>query len=239
MPFSDILNDEIDPESPITTSLMNRLRDNPLVRDLQVFSTPGSFTWTRPEGCNGAIVICVGGGGGGAGRLNSASGNGSNGGSSSFGSFFTSGGGSGGNRSSILTPSGGSVVTGTFSPQIAINGQKGFYATASGGVLDPFLGGSGGSSFFGSGGMAGSSNDSSSGTGFGSGGGGCSDTSQAPERCHGGASGATAIAFISSGITTDVSVTVGAGGSGGSSGGGNGAGGVVAVYSLFDVQAAF
>lgn len=37
--------------------------------NIQVFKTPGAFTWTKPDGCTHVDVICIGaGGGGGSGR---------------------------------------------------------------------------------------------------------------------------------------------------------------------------
>ena len=73
--YTTIADTEVDVDSPITQSLMERLRDNPLsiqerdnsapqipVQRLQVFTASGTFT--VPSGVEFVEVICTGGGGG-------------------------------------------------------------------------------------------------------------------------------------------------------------------------------
>ena len=69
MAYSEIADTAIDADSPITTGLMTKLRDNPLfIGDQQTFTSSG--TWTKPTETNRgqyAYVQVWGAGGGGAG----------------------------------------------------------------------------------------------------------------------------------------------------------------------------
>lgn len=80
---------------PITAS-----RTAPAVGQI-AFTTPGTYSWTVPNGVTSVSVVTVGGGGGG-----SSGGAATNGGLSSFGSFAIATGGTGG-TSSMTTRSGG------------------------------------------------------------------------------------------------------------------------------------
>ena len=66
--YSPILDSEIDAESPITESLMTRLRDNPLALEGEDYTElTGSGTYTVPSDVNLLKVILIGGGSGGRG----------------------------------------------------------------------------------------------------------------------------------------------------------------------------
>lgn len=68
MAYSPILDSEIDAESPITESLMFRLRDNPLSFVQQSFTVlTGSGTYNVPADTTLLRVVAVSGGGGGSG----------------------------------------------------------------------------------------------------------------------------------------------------------------------------
>lgn len=73
--YTDITNGQVDVDSPITSSLMTALRNNPLAiaerdttapqmffRTSQQFTSSG--TWTRPSNVGAVLVEVVGGGGG-------------------------------------------------------------------------------------------------------------------------------------------------------------------------------
>lgn len=75
--YTTITNAEVDPESPVTSFLANRWRDNPIaiaeratgaprvkVPDVEILT--GSGSWVVPAGISRVIAIVVGGGGGGA-----------------------------------------------------------------------------------------------------------------------------------------------------------------------------
>ncbi|EHP94867.1 hypothetical protein [Methylorubrum extorquens] len=87
-----------------------------------VFSTPGSFTWTAPEGASRARVIAVGGGGGGGGAANNGAGAGGGGGGyvegtvvvvagQIYGGLVGAGGGRGQASGQAATPGGTSSFT--------------------------------------------------------------------------------------------------------------------------------
>jgi collagen type VII alpha len=163
--------------------------------DIQVFSTPGAFTWTKPLGAKSVhVAVISGGGGGGSGRM-SAAGSPASGG----------GGGGGGGRSSVTLSAallgasengvvgvggtGGASVT---SVGLGINGSPGtpsnfglwVYAEKGGNGLAGGAGGAGGSAgagggraiFVGGAGASGSAtgvgSNAGSNTGAGGGGGG-------------------------------------------------------------------
>jgi len=217
MAYNEILDTEIQPNAPITTSLMTRLRDNPLVRSIQVFTSSG--TWTKPQGCEQVLVISVGGGGGGGDGSN----NGSNGGNSSFGSFHTA---NGGNANSGDTGGDGGNASGA---TININGGDGGDARqndASGSDLINRPAGHGGSSILG-GGPRGGRN----GQVYGSGGGGRSGVGS--NAGGAGGAGGACIDFIETGLGATETVTVGAGGNGSSAGNVDGADGIVIVWEFY------
>ena len=60
-----ITDEQIDPESPVTSELMTALRDN-AGADIQTFTASG--TWTKPDSTALVFVYLWGGGGGGASR---------------------------------------------------------------------------------------------------------------------------------------------------------------------------
>ena len=77
MAYNEILDSEVQPEAPITSSLGFRFRDNPLsiaAREvgaphmapprIVVLEAGTSGNWTVPDDCYGIRVTCVGGGGG-------------------------------------------------------------------------------------------------------------------------------------------------------------------------------
>lgn len=77
MAYNEILDSEVQPEAPITSSLGFRFRDNPLsvaAREvgaphmapprIVVLAAGTSGNWTVPDDCYGIRVTCVGGGGG-------------------------------------------------------------------------------------------------------------------------------------------------------------------------------
>lgn len=236
MAYNEIADTEIQPNAPITTSLMTRLRDNPLVRSMQIFTTSG--TWARPQGCEQAIVIVVGGGGGGASTGGLSAVDGDDGGNSSFGSHALANGGFGG-LGGGGEARGGRGVTG----DILLRGDGGGLAqtdTVGGSYITPGTsGGFGGGSFL-SGQRAGRHNDGNgrSADSYGGGGSGGYDGGvSAP--ANGGAGAGTAIAFIQSGLGSTETVTIGAGGAGGAAplgtdrDGGDGHDGIVIVWELY------
>lgn len=107
--YSTILNSEIDPDSPITTALMTKIRDNPLAigegasgapkllrNAMRVAYFSASGTFNVPADVTQVWVEVAGAGGGGAGHNTSIATAGSAGGSSSFGAFCSATGGAGG-----------------------------------------------------------------------------------------------------------------------------------------------
>jgi len=60
-----ITDEQIDPESPVTSELLTALRDN-AGADIQTFTASG--TWTKPDSTALVFVYLWGGGGGGASR---------------------------------------------------------------------------------------------------------------------------------------------------------------------------
>jgi hypothetical protein len=191
--------------------------------DVQFFTASG--TWTKPSGCNSALVFVTGGGGGGAGAISSRSYGGSTGGTSSFGSHCSATGGSGGpgstSNANIGSAQGGVGSSGNFNirggggcaQQYGRNGSEGTFF----GIVTP-TGGPGGSSFWGGGGQG------TDGTGinaggvgsFGGGGAagayGSQSSGETNRGCASGAAGGTAVKWIPSGLSATEAVTVGAGG---------------------------
>ena len=182
------------------------------------FSSPGTFSWTAPEGVTSVCVVCVGGGGGGG--TNSAD--------------ASSGGGGGGlgykNNITVVPGTAYTVVVGSGGAVLAAGGQSYFNSAAtvagnggSAGVNGTAAGGAGGT-FVGDGGANGgqggdsSINDATNSTPEAGAGGGAGGYSAAGGR----GAGAQAAA------TTGTASTGGGGGGGGSpdSGAAGGGGGV-------------
>jgi hypothetical protein len=188
------------------------------LKNVQVFTSSG--TYTRTAGVTTAVVIAVGGGGGGKGSGDNATagGNGGNGGTTSFGSHVSAAGGSGSTGTA-----GGAGGTGGTGAIIAIPGQ-------------------GGGSFFAQGGGQGggrssiaTTNPGNAGSRGGGGSGaynvGCTNTYAG----GGGGQGETCIDYITTVGATET-VTIGAGGTagaavgGGGRAGGAGGAGYIIVY---------
>ncbi|MDD5273580.1 MAG: hypothetical protein PHU14_12780, partial [Methylovulum sp.] len=78
MAYSEIADSEIDQDSPITTGLMTKLRNNPLfIGDQQTFTSSG--TWTKPTATSRGqyAYVQVWGAGGGGGTTSNGGGGGS------------------------------------------------------------------------------------------------------------------------------------------------------------------
>lgn len=182
------------------------------------FTSPGTFSWTAPEGVTSVCVVCVGGGGGGGTNAADAS----------------SGGGGGGlgykNNITVVPGTAYTVVVGSGGAVLAAGGQSYFNSAAtvagnggSSGVNGTAAGGAGGT-FVGDGGANGgqggdsSTNDNTNSTPEAGAGGGAGGYSAAGGR----GAGAQAAA------TTGTASTGGGGGGGGSpdSGAAGGGGGV-------------
>lgn len=176
--------------------------------NIQVYSTPGIYTWTKPANVNKVYVKVWGGGGGGGGDVLP----GSIGGTSSFAGVATlqATGGTGG-ISQAGDPGVGGMGSGG-----AVNMKGG--AGIRGQII---VGGKGGN-----GGMAGGGG---SGDGIAPGGGGGGGQGYPGQRygASGGGGGGYSEGLVS--VTGDVTVTVGTGGAEGT-GGGSGGSGMVIVY---------
>jgi hypothetical protein len=198
------------------------------LKNVQVFTSSG--TYTRTAGVTTAVALVVGGGGGGKGATGkTAGGNGGNGGTSSFGSHVTALGGTGSTGTT-----GGAGGTGGTGATIAIKGQGGGagFAFAVGSNIGS-LGGSAG----GQGGGAGVRSNSAGNAGVrGGGGSGGADTdgtvcAEGSYAGGGGGQGETCIKYITSVGATET-VTIGAGGTAGTGtrAGGAGGAGYIIVY---------
>lgn len=199
------------------------------LKNVQVFTSSG--TYTRTAGVTTAVVIAVGGGGGGRGASGkTAGGNGGNGGTTSFGAHVSAAGGSG-----CTGTTGGAGGTGGTGATIAIKGQGGgsglAYSVAGGNVGS--FGGIGGGQGGGSGVRANTAGNAGVRGGGGSGG---ADTDGTP--CAegsfsggGGGQGETCIDYITTVGATET-VTIGAGGTAGTGtrAGGAGGAGYIIVY---------
>lgn len=198
------------------------------LKNVQVFTSSG--TYTRTAGVTTAVVIAVGGGGGGKGASGkTAGGNGGNGGTTSFGSHVTALGGTG-----CVGTTGGAGGTGGTGATIAIKGQGGGagFSFTVGGTVDS-VGGIGG----GQGGGAGVRSSTAGNAGVrGGGGSGGADVFQ--QACNdgafaggGGGQGETCIDYITTVGATET-VTIGAGGTSGTGtrAGGAGGAGYIIVY---------
>ena len=180
------------------------------LKNVQVFTSSG--TYTRTAGVTTAVVIAVGGGGGGGGG-----GTGGTGGTTSFGSHVTAVGGSGG---TLGTGVGGVGGTGGTGATIEIKGAPGSSGLNTG--ANDGCGGSGG----GQGGGAGRSTGGLAGV-RGGGGGGVLDGGYLPGG--GGGQGETGIKYTATVGATET-VTIGAGGTAGTGGAGAGGAGYIIVY---------
>lgn len=201
------------------------------ITNIQFFTS--SDTYNKTANTTKALVIVTGGGGGGGGITSS----GGTGGTSSFGSFCNGGGGSGGARgtsgdNNFAGGAGGSGSGGSIN-LVGQDGGSGGYRT----TPDFALGGLGGSSLLGGGGrqvidFTGATNVAGvAGNNYGGGGSGCAYGS-GQIGSGGGGGGGTAIEWITSGIGSTETITVGAGGTAGTGGGAAGAGGCVIVIEV-------
>lgn len=173
----------------------------PQATDVQVFSTPGSFTWTKPTGARLVEVFTIGGGGGASGGY----------------SIIGSGGG-GGALSTLVANA--SLFPATATVVVGAGGAGGYNSNPGiAGGASSFNGvcvaGGGGANYEGTGGVGGTStiaaNGVSGGNGSAAGGGG-------------GAAGASATT-ITGGIAGTHDSVLGAGGNGTLTGGGTGSAG--------------
>jgi hypothetical protein len=228
--YESIPTGDIDPESPITTSLMTALRDNPkALSEYLFFDTSDTFTvpitgyyylWTVGGGQGGD----GGGDGGGTGWTTCTIVNRQ---VTKDGTYDTHTGGVGGDTSFkrgsdilLLTPGGGS--TSEIETEHGTGSDLAFssYGQGSGGCnqkANPGAGGDGGGTPFGTGGTGALAVDpAASGTGRGSGGAGgfVQDGSAVASRGHGGMSGQWADAVIAFTAAESITVTIGAGGTG-------------------------
>jgi len=174
------------------------------LKNVQVFTSSG--TYTRTSGVTTAVVFAVGGGGGGSGGLSTAGGSG---GTTSFGSHVTAAGGSGGGTN-MFPGAGGTGGTGA---TISIKGNPGSTPTAAPCCIG--VGGSGGGQ---GGGISGA---------VGVRGGGGSGRSNLGNQGSGGGQGETSIKYTA---TVGATETVTIGGAGTSSGGTAGGPGYIIVY---------
>lgn len=189
------------------------------LKNVQVFTSSG--TYTRTAGVTTALVIAVGGGGGGRGATaNGGGGNGGNGGTTSFGAHVSAAGGSG-----ATSYAGGAGGTGGTGATIAIPGQSGgFGAPVATGIG---IGGTGGGQGGGRGGY--NASGSAGSRGGGGGGGGVYAACVGENGNGGGGQGETCIDYITTVGATET-VTIGAGGTAGTSGGAAGGAGYIIVY---------
>lgn len=190
------------------------------LKNVQVFTSSG--TYTRTSGVTTAVVIAVGGGGGGKGANGSGGGgNGGNGGTTSFGAHVSAAGGTG----STGNP-GGAGGTGGTGATIAIPGQGGGvgFATAGSGFGGIGGGQGGGRSSVNAAGTAGS-------RGGGGSGGGSFVSCAGEYGGGGGGQGETGIKYTTTVGATET-VTIGAGGTAGTgtNPGGAGGAGYIIVY---------
>lgn len=199
------------------------------LKNVQVFTSSG--TYTRTSGVTTAVVIAVGGGGGGAGSNDfSSGGNGGNGGTTSFGAHVTALGGTG-----CTGTTGGAGGTGGTGATLAIKGQGGGGSFAYAAFIPSprSVSGIGG----GQGGGAGVRNDAAGNAGVrgggGSGGAGSDNNPCSPFAYAGGGGGQgeTCIKYTTTVGATET-VTIGAGGTAGtgSRAGGAGGAGYIIVY---------
>lgn len=191
------------------------------LKNVQVFTSSG--TYTRTAGVTTAVVIAVGGGGGGKGANGGiAGGNGGNGGTTSFGAHVTAAGGTGSTSSQ-----GGAGGTGGTSATIAIPGQGG---GAGLNAASAYFGGIGGGQGGGRSSALSVAGTAGSRGGGGSGGSGAACCSQFGGG--GGGQGETGIKYTTTVGATET-VTIGAGGTAGtgpSEPGGAGGAGYIIVY---------
>ena len=176
------------------------------------YTTPGTYTFTVPDGVTSLCVVCVGGGGSGA-KTSGGSVAGTSGEDSSFGSIVIAGGGQGGSIALAVAAGGsGSALSST------VGGGNG----GSGGSGDIFWSGGGGGGaggYSGPGGTGGTPGSSGSG---GGGGGGAWASSVAYSNVGGGGGGVGILgegASGAGGVLTSLDAYGGGGGSGGASGG--------------------
>ena len=194
------------------------------LKNVQVFTSSG--TYTRTAGVTTAVVIARGGGGGGGGTSNLfGGGNGGNGGTTSFGSHVSAAGGTAGGNSSAGNPGAGG--TGGTSATLAIPGTPGTEGNngESGGA-----GGGEGGGIIRRGGSAGAA-----GSRGGGGSGGCTSVPcVGVPGGGGGGQGEFAMKYTTTvGATETVTIgaagTAGTAGTGGHAGGAGGAGYII-VY---------
>lgn len=237
--YSGIDDSELAPGQPVTTSLVTRMRDDPLavcqnhpaaqavdlfgnfVPRTLWYSIAGTFEWIVPDGVHRIRLTLVGAGGGGE----SESGiDGEDGENTSFtidAVARIAEGGEGG-KAAVQTPASSSNIP--FGTGLTIVGQTGKRTATNE---------DGGSCMYGNGGVGGTDlstdgEDGADATGFGSGGGGgFNDNVDDPATFgRGGAAGAVATMILSVTPGTTADIVVGAGGAGGTGGGFDGGNGM-------------
>jgi len=194
--------------------------------DIQVITSSG--TWTKPSGATKVEVTVVGGGGGGGG----STGNGGTGGTSSFGPHCSATGGAGGTGALATVPEDAPIGGIGSGGDANIRGGAG--GNPQGGITSGFVPGSGGNSILGGGAAAKYTQDNGvTGGTYGGGGAGAKKTTAGDAAGQGGAGGGAAIKYITSGLGTTETITIGAGGTAGSGTytGGVGGAGVIIVKS--------
>ncbi len=207
---------------------------------MTVYSTPGTHTFTVPQGVSKIKVTLVGGGGGGGSFDGN---NGQDGGNTTLGSI-TAYGGKGGGKAGEQPGYGGSAQ----GALINMHGERGKHSSRFNKVYeinDVSRGGDGGNSggLFGHGGLGGPETNNQNrsngyqGNGYGSGGGGGGCYSYgSKDPCkggNGGGGGGAAVSLITVSPGQNIKCTVGQGGSGGVRGswgnGGKGADGICII----------
>lgn len=195
---------------------------------IDIYTTTGANTWTKPTGTSEVHVVCIGGGGGGSRRSSAYGGGGAGGGYTSsiiqaslLGSSETATVGAKGTGATSAA-AGGDGAASTFGAWVKAGGGGGGASGGGGGVAGSgqFLGGVGGTG--GSSNGSGTVHFAAAGGGGGNRAGGSSGTSTKPTPLAGGSAGTN--------NGTDATTNEPQGGAGGGGGTGSGAGGAGGKY---------
>ena len=226
---------------PTTPFLSASTTGGTITTGQQAYTTPGTYTWTAPEGVTSVCVVCVGGGGG-TSVVAGATSQGIAGGNSSFHDILTANGGGGG----VGTVSGGTFTGGTGGGGTAIGGSVGGGNGGNGSSSvgsNPTGGGAGG--YAGNGGNAGTPDGNAGGFGggvgiLGQGANGVAGAGGNAGSGGGGAGGGANNAHGGGGSGGDpgsanTGGAFGGGSGGGTGGGGGGGGGGLRYYNNYPV----